>query len=151
MGNLKENFDSETKFAVVTGASTGIGFELAKQFANHGYDLLVVSRSDKLKSATAELKKTGVRVLSLQVDLRTETGVDILYSKIRSVGRPVDAIALNAGIGLGGASFDKSDLKMEIDIVNLNIRSVVHLTKLVLKDMVKRGHGKFFLRRQLRQ
>ncbi len=130
------------KFAVITGASTGIGFELAKQFAKNGYDLLIASRSDKIFDAAKKLTKTGVNVETAQVDLATNQGVKDLYQKMVTIGRPIDAIAINAGVGIGGSSFDKSSLKREMELLRLNVISVVHLAKLVVKHMVKRGEGK---------
>jgi short-subunit dehydrogenase len=89
-------------FAVVTGASSGIGLELAKQFAQHGFDLLVVADSPKISEAASALRSYNVSVSEAQIDLADPEGVDELYRTIRNSGRPIDAIALNAGVGAGG-------------------------------------------------
>ena len=89
--------------AVVTGASSGIGFELAKQFATNGYDLVVAAEDPELHDAARELERLGASVDAVQVDLATDEGVDTLYHRLEDGGRPVDAVALNAGVGAGGA------------------------------------------------
>src|SRR3954462_14207626 len=133
-------------FAVVTGASSGIGLELAKQFAANGYDLLVAAEDGELSAAAEELRGLGAEVEALQVDLASNGGVDELYARITAKGRPVDAIALNAGIGAGGSfagpGDDRTDLAQELQIVDLNVRSTVHLAKLVITDMVLRDEGR---------
>lgn len=78
----------------------------------------------------------------MQVDLSTPQGVETLYQKIQATGRPVDAIAINAGMGLGGDFAEQTDLQDEIKLINLNVVSTVHLAKLVVKDMVARGSGR---------
>src|ERR1700756_3767904 len=93
---------TKRSFAVVTGASSGIGFELAKQFAEHGFDLLIVADSPKIAEAASALKSYNVSVTGAQIDLAKPSGVDEFYEVICSAGRPVDAIALNAGVGAGG-------------------------------------------------
>ena len=87
--------------AVVTGASSGIGFELARQFAEHGYDLIIAAEDDAINTATERLKD-GASVEPVKVDLATPEGVEDLYQQIRRRGSQVDAVALNAGIGMGG-------------------------------------------------
>lgn len=129
-------------FAVVTGASSGIGLELAKQFAEHGFDLLIVADSSKISEAASTLKRYDVSVSEAQIDLAGPDGVDELYEVIQDAGRPVDAIALNAGVGAGGDFVRETDLDDDLNVIDLNIRSTVHLAKLVLKDMVGRGQGR---------
>jgi short-subunit dehydrogenase len=128
--------------AVVTGASSGIGYELAKQFAQNGFDLLVTATGPSIGQAARDLKQLGADVQSVQADLSTADGVEALYGSIRATGRPVDALALNAGVGVGGDFARETDLKDEIKLINLNVVSVVHLAKLVVKDMVARGSGR---------
>jgi short-subunit dehydrogenase len=132
----KQNDDS---FAVITGASSGIGLELAKQFAQHGFDLLIVADSPKIAEAANTLKSYNVAVSEAQIDLAKSAGVEELYEVIRSAGRPVDAIALNAGVGAGGDFVRETALEADFNVIDLNIRSTIHLAKLFLKDMVQRG------------
>jgi short-subunit dehydrogenase len=133
---------NKRSFAIVTGASSGIGLELAKQFAEHGFDLLIVAESPKIAEAASALEKYNVSVAEAQIDLATPDGVDELYGVIRNTGRPVDAIALNAGVGAGGDFVRETALDADLNVIDLNIRSTVHLAKLVLKDMVQRGQGR---------
>jgi short-subunit dehydrogenase len=133
--------ESSSQFAVVTGASSGIGLELARQFAQHGFDLLIAADTERIDDAATELRAMGVKVSSMLVDLATGEGVDDLYGRIKGEARPVDAIALNAGVGVGGP-FLENDLKAELRLINLNVVSVVHLAKHVLKDMAARGEGR---------
>jgi short-subunit dehydrogenase len=137
---------SRKPLAAVTGASTGIGRELAKQFAANGFDLIVAAENAELSGAAEELRALGAQVESVQVDLASDGGVDELYARIQAAGRPLDAIAINAGIGAGGSfagpDDDRTDLAQELQIVDLNVRSTVHLAKHVLTDMVANDHGR---------
>jgi len=126
--------------ALVTGASSGIGLELARQFGEHGYDLLVNAEDDAIHPAARDLSTHGVRVHAVQADLATDEGVERLYSAVAAAGRPLAAAALNAGVGEGGAFLD-TDLAAEFEIIDVNIRSTVHLAKRVLRDMAARGEG----------
>jgi uncharacterized protein len=133
---------SPRPYAVVTGASSGIGLELAKQFAGNGFDLLIAAEDADIAGAATELRGFGAMVEELQVDLATDEGVDELYARISAAGRPVDAIALNAGIGAGGAFATDTDLQQELKLIDLNVRSTVHLAKRVVRDMVARDAGR---------
>jgi short-subunit dehydrogenase len=133
---------SPRPFAVVTGASSGIGYELAKQFAEHGYDLLIASAGDRINQAEKNLEMLGVHVEAVQADLATSEGVEQLYGRIEESGRPVDAIAINAGVGVSGEFARDTDLEAELNLIRLNVISPVHLAKRVLKDMVARGQGR---------
>jgi short-subunit dehydrogenase len=130
--------------AVITGASSGIGLELARQFAEHGFDLIVAAEDDELTAAAGSLDGADVQVDAVRVDLATPAGVEQLYERIQASNRPVDALALNAGIGSGGA-FVETELEDELKLVDLNVRSVVHLAKLVVRDMVARGEGRVLI------
>jgi short-subunit dehydrogenase len=130
-------------FAVVTGASSGIGYELARQFAEHGYDVLIAAEDTGIDEAARTLSRdSGPQVQAVQVDLATYDGVEQLYAAITATGRPVDAIALNAGRGAGGDFTRQTDLRDELNIIDLNVTSTVHLAKRVLPDMVERGEGR---------
>lgn len=127
--------------ALVTGASSGIGFELASLFAGQGFDLVVNSEDAGLEGAAEQLRVAGTEVKAVRVDLATYAGVEELYAAVQAVGRPVDAAALNAGVGQGGAFVDV-DLSDELEIIDVNIIATVHLSKLLLRDMVARDQGR---------
>lgn len=127
--------------ALVTGASSGIGLELAKQFADHGFDLVVAAEDDELAEAARDLAARGVSVEPIRVDLSEGDGVERLYQKVVQVGRPLDAAALNAGIGSGGG-FEETPLEQELRLVDLNVRSTVQLARYVVRDMAGRGEGR---------
>jgi short-subunit dehydrogenase len=128
--------------AVVTGASSGIGRELARQFAEHGYDLVITADDARIADVATELRATGAQVQDVQLDLAAPDGVDELYGRLQATGRPIDAIALNAGRGAGGAFATDTPLADELEIIDLNVRSTVHLAKHVVGDMVARGEGR---------
>jgi short-subunit dehydrogenase len=131
--------------AVITGASSGIGRELAKQFAQHGYDLLITAEDAELDSAARELQGLGAGVEAVRADLSEHDAVEELARSIISAGRPVDALALNAGRGAGGAFVGGTALEDELEIVDLNCRSTVHLAKRLLPGMVQRGQGRVLI------
>jgi uncharacterized protein len=134
---------SETRpLAVVTGASSGIGLELARQFAEGGFDLIVAAEDEDIHTVAGRLNADGASVQAVQADLATDKGVDELYERMTADGRPVDAIALNAGIGAGGAFATDTDLEQELKLIDLNVRSTVHLAKHVVRDMVARNQGR---------
>ncbi|MES2207640.1 MAG: SDR family NAD(P)-dependent oxidoreductase [Pseudomonadota bacterium] len=132
---------SNQPLAVVTGASSGIGFELAKQFAQHGFDLIIAADSEKIIEVAKELQATGVSVEPVQVDLATREGVDILYNRIQATQRFVEAVAINAGIGVGG-EFASTNLDEEFKVIDLNVTSAVHLAKHMVQGMVAQGRGR---------
>lgn len=136
------NTASPSQFAVVTGASSGIGYELAKQFAEHGFDLLLAAEDQGIHKAAQEIQSLGVSVQDLQVDLANYEGVEKLCGVIKSTGRPVDAIAINAGVGVGGDFVRDTDLQAELNLINLNVTSSVHLAKRIAPEMVNRHQGR---------
>lgn len=131
--------DSNPGTAVVTGASTGIGRALAREFARHGHDLVIAADEDRINEAAAEMEGFGVLVHAVEVDLATPAGVEELYAAIPS--DRVSALALNAGIGVSGR-FDQTRLGDQLRLIDLNVRSLVHLAHLVIRDMVANGHGR---------
>ena len=133
---------SNERLAVVTGASSGIGFELAKVFGEEGFDLVIAAQDAELDSAAERLRATGAEVAAHRVDLATEAGVNELYATIKDGGRQVAALALNAGRGAGGAFATETKLDDELEIIDLNVRSTVQLAKLMLPDMVARDEGR---------
>lgn len=122
--------------ALVTGASSGIGLALARELAAHGHDLVVAAEDPGIHDVARELQHgPGVAVTAVQVDLATGDGVEELHRRVRAEGRPVAVAAVNAGIAVGGR-FAESDLAADLRLVDVNVRSVVHLTKLLVRDML---------------
>jgi uncharacterized protein len=130
--------------ALVTGASSGIGRELAKQFAENGFDLVVAAEDVELDDAVEELRGFGGAVAPVSADLTKPEDVERLVAAYRGSGRPLAAAALNAGVGIGGR-FAETELDRELEIVDLNCRSTVHLAKHVVQDMVARGEGRILI------
>lgn len=123
--------------AVVTGASSGIGLELARLFAQDGFDLIVAA-DRPLAEAVQSLEGAGATVQSVQADLSTEDGVQALIDAIAD--RPVDALAANAGHGLGKGFLDESFDDI-LHVINTNITGTVRLTQVVGRSMRARGRG----------
>jgi uncharacterized protein len=127
------------KFAIITGASTGIGFELASIAAENGYDLLVVADEPLIEAAAADFKRHGVQVTSVEADLSTLQGVDQLLAA--SNGRQIDLLCANAGRGIGRGFLDQ-DVADWRRVIDTNITGTIYLLQKVLKDMVARDDGK---------
>ena len=130
-----------SKLAVVTGASSGIGYNLAKVFAENGFDLIIASHGDRLEEAEADFKQLGAQVVAIHADLASYDGVDEFWRQVEAVGRPIDAAAINAGVGVGGL-FAETDLHQEINLIRLNVEGTMHIAKHVVKKMVAQGSGK---------
>src|SRR3954464_7494374 len=132
----------QKKLAVVTGASTGIGYELAIQCAKHGFDLVVAADEAAIFDAVDVFRKEGVEVEAVQANLATTDGCDKLYAALR--GRPVDALLANAGRGLGRAFLDQdwNDIRYVIDT---NVTGTVYLIQKIGRDMRARNEGKILI------
>jgi short-subunit dehydrogenase len=133
--------ETSRPLALVTGASSGIGYELAKLFASDGFDL-VVAADTPLAEAKQAFEGLGARVETLQADLSTEDGVQSLYDLVG--GRPIDALAANAGHGLGQGFLDQSFDDI-LHVINTNITGTTRLLHLVGRDMRARGRGQILL------
>jgi uncharacterized protein len=131
----------DDKLALVTGASSGIGLELAKELASRGYDLVIASAGDRLGGAAEEIRRLGHQVTEVEVDLATREGVDRLWAEVQSLGRPVDIACINAGVGVGGL-FSETSLDAELKMVELNCVGTVQLAKLVVRQMKELNAGK---------
>jgi short-subunit dehydrogenase len=129
-------------FAIVTGASTGIGFELAKRCAQEGYDLLIAADEPEIESAATSLRSEGATVEALQADLATIEGVDKLYAATK--GRQVDALLANAGRGLGHGFLDQ-DFETARRVVDTNVTGTIYLVHKVGNDMRRRNAGKILI------
>lgn len=132
---------SGRQFAVVTGASSGIGFELAKQFVQNNFDVLICAENPEINTAAQELRSLGADVQALQVDLTSRDGVQQLEQAIDSSGRMLDVAALNAGVGVSGP-FAETDFSAEMNMVELNVVSTLRLAKYVVQKMVGQGSGR---------
>lgn len=128
------------QFAIVKGASSGIGLSLAKELAGRGYDLAVCSAGERLQSAAEELRTLGVKVTEVQADLATQDGVKQFWDQVNSLGRSIDVACINAGVGVGGL-FAETDLDAELNMVYLNCAGTVQLAKYVVQDMLSRNEG----------
>ncbi len=128
--------------AIVTGASAGIGLELAKLAAQDKYDLLIAADQAKIEEAASELRALGVQVEAVQADLATLEGVDRLYAAIG--GRPVDVLCANAGHGLGGAFLDQ-DFAEARHVVDTNVTGTIYLIQKVGRDMRARNQGRILI------
>jgi short-subunit dehydrogenase len=128
--------------ALVTGASTGIGFELAKQLAAKNIDLIIVARDlEKLNALKAVLESQhGIEVYPIAKDLSVAKNAEKLYEEIQEMGLTVTHLVNNAGVGLYG-NFSDTSLDEELNMIELNVSSLVVLTKLFSKDMLARKKG----------
>jgi short-subunit dehydrogenase len=134
----------DRRFAVVTGGTSGIGLELAKQFITHDFDVMIVADGTDIQEVAALLEAEGAIVYPQRVDLATAEGVEQLWTAIQDVQRPLDAIAINAGVGVGGR-FLETEIDEEVRMLRLNCESVIRLAKYVAQDMAARGQGRILI------
>src|SRR5690606_23950682 len=135
--------ETQKTYTLITGGSSGIGYELAKLFAKDGHNLILAARDEAaLSKAAEELKNLGnIDVITISKDLFHMEQADELYREIRGKNLTVDILVNNAGHGWYG-KFEETELEMELSLIHLNICSLVILTKHFLKDMVAQGSGK---------
>lgn len=133
---------SKDGYALVTGASSGIGYELAKVLAKDGKNLVIVARSqDKLEELKTEIEnKYGTSVRVLPKDLSNPNAPQEIFSELEKDGVNVDVLVNNAGYGVYGM-FSETDLREELAMIQVNAVSVIHLTKLFLKQMLENKSG----------
>lgn len=134
---------TKNQFALVTGGSMGIGYELAKLLANDGYNLVLAARNEgTLERVANEFRgQYGIEVITISKDLFDYENAFALYEDVTGRGIEIDILVNNAGQGEYG-EFKDTDIRRELDIIHLNICSVVVLTKLFLQDMLQRGSGR---------
>jgi short-subunit dehydrogenase len=135
---------SSGQLAVVTGASTGIGLELARLCAQQGFDLIIAADEPLIENAARELSQTGVKCTAVQCDLATAEGVEKLTSEIAGSGRPVDALLANAGRGLGKGFLDQ-DINEAMKVIHTNIDGTVRLIYHVANSMRERAQGRVLI------
>jgi len=133
---------SNGKLAIITGASTGIGFEIAHIAAQEGYDLLIVADEPLINNAADDLKAHGTNVVSVEADLATFEGNDQLLAAAN--GRPIDVLVANAGRGLGRAFIDQ-DVPDWRRVIDTNITGTTYLLQKVAQQMVKRNEGRILI------
>ena len=135
------------KTVLITGASSGIGYELAKIYAKNGHNLVVVARNkDKLeilkKEIFEEISK-NIKITVIENDLSLENAAKGLYNQVKSEKLKINVLVNNAGVGIYGkfSEFDEETMKRNDAMINLNIKTVVELTRLFVNDMLKDGNG----------
>lgn len=133
---------SEKPFAVVTGASSGIGLELAKCCVSHGFELLIAADREEIHAVANELRSKGAAVEAVQVDLASLEGVEQLYAAAQ--GRPISALLANAGHGLGKAFLDQ-DTSAWTHVVDTNVTGTLHLLHKVGREMRARNAGRILI------
>ncbi|MCX2485941.1 SDR family NAD(P)-dependent oxidoreductase [Pedobacter sp. MR2016-24] len=130
------------KYALITGATSGIGYELAKLFAKDQYNLVIVSRDQQaLDNRAKEFSAYGIEVTTLSKNLFNRDETRSIYQEVKNLGIEIDVLVNDAGQGIYG-KFQDTDISRELDIIELNISALVILTKDFLKDMVTRNSGK---------
>jgi uncharacterized protein len=140
-GSMKDEHRAQT--ALVTGASGGIGLELARKLAEEGYDLVLVARSaDKLEALAAELRDGhGCSVTVIASDLSRSEAPEEIVRSVAEAGITVDVLVNNAGFANYGL-FHENNRQSELDMIQLNVTALTHLTHLLLPGMVERGSGR---------
>jgi short-subunit dehydrogenase len=134
--------NGNSQYAIVTGASSGIGYQLAKLCAQGGYDLLIAADTPSIVDVAAELRTYGVSVQALEVDLATEKGLRELCDAAK--GRPVDALLANAGHGLGGG-FLNQELAEARHVLDTNVTGTIYLLHEIGRRMRTRGSGRILI------
>ena len=132
------------RLAVVTGASTGIGFELARCAAEKGYDLVIAADEPEIETAAEQLRSSGAAVIAVEADLSTGEGVDKLYNAIKGCDRPVDALFANAGRGLGRGFLDQEREAWK-KVVDTNVTGTLDIIHKVGRDMRARNEGRILI------
>ncbi len=135
---------STRKLALVTGASSGLGLELAKQFAEHGYDIAMSGSSERIFEAADTIRGLGVDAYPYQADAATYEGVEGFWNFVANLERPLDSAVLNVGIAIGGA-FSDMELEENLRILAINVTGTVHMAKRVVQHMLSNQHGRILI------
>jgi len=135
---------SDRPLALVTGGSSGIGLEIAKQLAERGHDVALSGSSDRTEDAAATIRGLGVEAYPHRADAGTYDGVQGFWEFADALGRPVEVAVLNVGIGLGGR-FLETDLDDELRLIAINVTGTVHMAKRVARHMAGQGRGRILI------
>jgi len=138
---MERNMESARPLAIVTGASSGIGLELAREAATRGYDLIIAA-DEPLEAAAQTLRALGAEVDAVETDLATRDGVQQLYAMAR--GRDIDALLANAGHGLGKGFLDQEFAEVQ-HVINTNVTGTLDLVQKVARDMRRRMKGRILI------
>ena len=141
---MAEHKDSAGGLALVTGASSGIGRELARILSGEGYRLIISSDEDTELAAVASELGGGDRITTVVADLREPDGVEAIWDAVEAAGEPLAVLCANAGVGFSGAFVD-TDIEDDIDTIAVNVASQVHLLKLASQHMVDNGAGRILI------
>ncbi len=142
--NTTGNSQSDRPTALITGGSRGIGFTLAKQFAQHNHDLILVARDEtRLSRAAHDLEGTypGCTVTTIGLDLSAEEAPAGLFRRLQATGGPIDVLVNNAGVGEYGPFLESDPARLSA-MIRLNVLSLTALTRLFLPGMIERGRGR---------
>jgi short-subunit dehydrogenase len=135
---------AERQLAVVTGASSGIGYHLAQCCIENGFDLVIAADEPEIHRAAEEFRRAGATVEAVEADLATEEGVEKLYEATKRMGRPVDALLANAGRGLGHGFLDE-DFAEARRVIETNVTGTVYLIQKIGRDMRQRNQGRILI------
>jgi short-subunit dehydrogenase len=141
---MKTQYQSQQKqTALITGASGGIGYELAQLFANDGYNLVLIARNEQKLTQIANdwRKKYNISIKVIAKDLSISTAPQEIFTELQQESIKVDVLVNNAGFASYGL-FHQADINAELQMIQVNVACLTHLTQLFLKDMVKQGAGK---------
>lgn len=140
---MNNNHKYQQKTALITGSAHGIGYQLAYIFARHSYNLVLVDKDEEKLAVIAEefIQKFGISVKILVKDLSISTSPEEIFNYLQQSAVKIDVLVNNAGFGTYGV-FSETDLTTELKMLQVNIVSLTHLTKLFLKDMICQGYGK---------
>lgn len=141
-GKTSSAAEHKSKYALVTGATSGIGYEIAKKLASDGFNLILVARDEEqLKKAAKDFSQFSIETKTLSKDLFDPSAAAEIYDYTKQLGVSIDILVNDAGQGEFG-KFTETDLDRQLDIIQLNVSSLVALTHYFLSDMIKRNEGR---------